>query len=66
MAEDSKIAIRNVRRESLEAVKKMKNNKEISEDEQAVCEKDVEKVISEAIDKVDKLCADKEKDVMSV
>ena len=44
----------------------MKNNKEISEDEHAVCEKDVNKIISEAIEKIEKLCADKEKDVLSV
>jgi ribosome recycling factor len=44
----------------------MKNNKELSEDEHAICEKDVDKVISEAIEKVDKLCAEKEKDIMSV
>ena len=41
-------------------------NKEISEDEHAVCEKDLDKVITESIAKIDKLCADKEKDVLSV
>ena len=66
MAEDSKVAVRNVRRDGMDALKKMKNNKEISEDEHAVCEKEVDKVISEAIEKIDKLCADKEKDIMSV
>ena len=66
MAEDSKVAIRNVRRDGMDALKKMKNNKEISEDEHAVCEKDVDKVIAEAIEKIDKLFADKEKDIMSV
>ena len=66
MAEDSKVAVRNVRRDGMDALKKMKNNKELSEDEHAVCEKDVDKVISEAIEKIDKLCAEKEKDVLSV
>ncbi len=66
MAEDSKVAVRNVRRDGMDALKKMKNNKKLSEDEHAVCEKDVDKVISEAIEKIDKLCADKEKDVLSV
>ena len=66
MAEDSKVAVRNVRRDGMDALKKMKNNKELSEDEHAVCEKDVDKVISEAIEKIDKLCADKEKDILSV
>ena len=66
MAEDARVAVRNVRRDAMDALKKMKNNKELSEDEHAVCEKDVDKVISEAIEKIDKLSADKEKDVMSV
>ena len=66
MAEDAKVAVRNVRRDAMDTLKKMKNNKELSEDEHATCEKDVDKTISEAIEKIDKLCADKEKDVMSV
>lgn len=66
MSEDAKVAIRNVRRDAMDALKKMKNNKELSEDEHAICEKDVDKVISEAIEKIDKLAQDKEKDIMSV
>lgn len=66
MAEDSKVAIRNIRRDGMDALKKMKNNKELSEDEHAICEKDLDKVISENIEKIEKLCADKEKDVLSV
>ena len=66
MAEDSKVAVRNIRRDGMDAIKKMKNNKELSEDEHATCEKEIDKTISETIDKIDKLCADKEKDVLSV
>ncbi len=66
LAEDSKVAARNVRREAMDALKKMKNDKELSEDEHVVCEKDVDKVISETVDKIDKLCADKEKDILTV
>ena len=66
MAEDSKVAIRNIRRDGMDALKKMKNNKELSEDEHAVCEKEIDKVISESIDKIDKLSAEKEKDILSV
>ena len=66
MGDDAKVAIRNIRRDSLEALKKMKNEKALSEDEHAVCEKEIEKVIAEAIEKTDKLAADKEKDIMSV
>ena len=66
MAEDSKVAVRNVRRDAMDSLKKMKNNKELSEDEHAICEKDVDKLISESVEKIDKLCQDKEKDIMSV
>jgi ribosome recycling factor len=66
MAEDSKVAVRNIRRDAMDALKKMKNNKELSEDEHAVCEKEVDKVISESIEKIEKLSADKEKDILSV
>ena len=66
MAEDSKVAVRNIRRDGMDTLKKMKNNKELSEDEHASCEKEIDKVISESIDKIDKMCADKEKDIMSV
>ncbi len=65
-AEDAKVAVRNVRRDAMDALKKMKNDKELSEDEHAVCEKEIDKVITEAIEKIDKLYADKEKDVLSV
>jgi len=66
MAEDSKVAIRNIRRDGMDALKKMKNNKELSEDEHAICEKDIDKIISESIEKIDKLCTEKEKDILSV
>ena len=66
MAEDSKVAVRNVRRDSMDALKKMKNNKELSEDEHAICEKEIDKVISDAVEKIDKLSAEKEKDILSV
>ncbi|MBO7187832.1 MAG: ribosome recycling factor [Clostridia bacterium] len=65
-AEDSKVAIRNIRRDAMDALKKMKNNKELSEDEHASCEKEVDKTIAESIEKIEKLCADKEKDIISV
>ena len=66
MAEDSRIAVRNVRRDSMDALKKMKNNKELSEDEHKEAESEVEKVISENVKKIDQMAQDKEKDIMSV
>ena len=66
LGEDSKVAIRNIRRDALESYKKMKNNKEISEDEYAGAEKDVEKVVAKAIEQIEKVSADKEKDILTV
>lgn len=66
MAENSKIAVRNIRRDGMDALKKMKNNKELSEDEHAQCEKEIDKIISETIDKIDKMSEAKEKDILSV
>ncbi len=66
MAEESKVAVRNIRRDAMDELKKMKNNKELSEDEHAICEKDVDKFIAESVEKIDKLCAEKEKDILSV
>ena len=66
MGEDSKVAIRNIRRDAMDALKKMKNNKELSEDEHATAEKEVEKVIVKAIEVVEKVQADKEKDILTV
>ena len=46
MGEESKVAARNVRREAMDSIKKMKNAKTLSEDEVKACEQDVEKKIS--------------------
>ena len=66
MGEDAKVAVRNIRRDAMDALKKLKNDKAVSEDEHANAEKEVEKAIAKAIEKVEKLSADKEKDVLSV
>lgn len=66
MGEDSKVAARNVRKEAMDGLKKMKNNKELSEDEHAGLESDVEKKISSAIEEIEKKVAQKEKELMTV
>ena len=66
LSEDAKVAARNIRRDAMESFKKMKNGKEISEDECASLEKEVEKTISKCIEQIDKHTADKEKEIMSV
>ena len=64
--EDSKVAVRNIRRDVLDTLKKMKTNKEISEDEYTLFEKEVNDTVNKAIESIDKLQAEKEKDVMTV
>ena len=66
MGEDAKVAARNVRREAMEALKKMKTNKEISEDESKNCEQDVEKSVSKCVSSIDATVAAKEKELMTV
>lgn len=66
MAEDAKVAVRNIRRDGMEELKKLKNSKEISEDEHAQAEKEVEKVITKTVQEIESAAADKEKDVLSV
>ena len=66
MAEESKVAVRNIRRDTLDTLKKMNKNKEITDDEYAGFEKDVDKEVTKAIENVEKLSAEKEKDVMTV
>lgn len=66
MGEDAKVAQRNVRREALEGLKKLKTDKLISEDEYASYEKDVEKSVSDGILQIDTAVASKDKEIMTV
>jgi len=66
MCEDAKVATRNIRRDILDAIKKMKNNKEVTEDEVALYEKEVDKFMSKTTENIEKVTADKEKEIMSV
>lgn len=65
-AEQARIAIRNVRRDGMDDIKKMKNDGEISEDDQKRLEDEVQKLTDSAIEKVDSKLAEKEKDIMTV
>lgn len=66
MGEDAKVAERNNRREAMDAIKKLKNDKSISEDEAAATEKEVEKMVSDAVAQIDAAMAAKEKEIMTV
>lgn len=64
--EDSKVAIRSIRRDAVEQAKKMKKASEITEDDLKDAEAEIQKVHDEAIKELDKIAADKEKEIMSV
>ncbi|MBT3067676.1 ribosome recycling factor [Rhodoferax sp. U11-2br] len=64
--ETAKIAVRNLRRDANEAVKKLVKDKLASEDEQKRCEADIQKVTDKHIVVIDQLVASKEQDIMAV
>ena len=64
--EGGKVAIRNIRRDALEAFKKMQKASEITEDELKLAEKDLQKMTDDHCKELDKLLDTKEKELMSV
>ena len=66
MVEEGKVAIRNIRRDAMESIKKMKKDSAITEDDQKLAEKDLQKVTDTHIEELEKVGADKEKEIMSV
>jgi ribosome recycling factor len=65
-AEDAKIAIRNIRRDANEALKKLLKDKAVSEDDERRAQDDVQKLTDKFVSEVDKLVAEKEKEVLTV
>ena len=64
--EEAKVAIRNIRRDAMDAIKNMKKKSEITEDDQKVAEKDLQKVTDDYIKKIDAMAAKKEKELMEL
>nr|WP_315464645.1 ribosome recycling factor [uncultured Rhodoferax sp.] len=64
--EGAKVAVRNLRRDANEAVKKLVKDKLASEDDQKRCEADVQKTTDKHIAEIDRLVASKEQDIMAV
>lgn len=65
-AEDARIAIRNVRREANDELKKMEKNGEITEDELRGQVNDIQKLTDDFIAKVDKMAKEKEDEILSI
>ncbi len=66
LAEDTKVVLRNARRDAMEGLKKQKNAKTVSEDLIADFEKDIDKRLSKLIELIDNLAKEKEVAIMSV
>lgn len=65
-AEDAKVAIRNVRRDANEGLKKLVKDKAVSEDDERRAQDDVQKLTDKFVAEVDKVLAEKEKEIMTV
>ena len=64
--ENAKIAVRNIRRDANEHLKKMLKDKETTEDEERRAQDDVQKMTDKFVAEIDKLVAQKEADIMTV
>jgi ribosome recycling factor len=66
MAEEGKIAVRNARRDANETLKKLLKDKAISEDDEKRGEKEIQELTDEYVAKIDKVIADKEKELLEL
>lgn len=63
-AEEARVSIRNIRRDAIDALKKLEKSKEISEDDQKRGNEEIQKKTDGSIKDIDKLVADKEKELL--
>ena len=66
MAEDNKVAIRNIRRDANDMLKDLKTEKEITEDDLYRSQDEVQKITDDFISQVDELCEIKEKEILEI
>lgn len=66
MAEDAKIVIRNIRRDENDALKKKKNDKDLTEDEMHKGQEEVQKITDEFVEKIQDVLEQKEKEIMEI
>lgn len=64
--EETKVAIRNIRREAMEKFKAMKKSGELTEDDQINLEKETQELTDKYVKKVDETCAEKNKEIMEL
>ncbi len=66
LSENAKVAIRNIRRDAMDTLKKYKKDSVITEDDLSAYEKEIEKIVASKIETIEKISAEKEKEIMSV
>ena len=66
MCEERKVAMRNVRRDTIDQYKTLKKDSKITENELEVAEKEIQKVLDNATNKIDAMTKDKENELMEV
>ena len=66
LAEEGKVALRNIRRDAIDAIRKQEKSSDISEDESRNLQDEVQKITDEFTTKIDELLKVKEKDIMTV
>ena len=66
ITEDHRVAVRNCRRDAIDTLKKLKNDKELTEDELFKMQEEAQSITDECISKIDSIMEDKEKEVMEV
>ena len=65
-AEESKVAIRNIRRDAIDKFKKLQKASEITEDDYKITEKDLQKLTDDFIKEIDKIAEKKEKELTEI
>ena len=66
ICEDSKVAVRNVRRDGMDKIKAKKKANEITEDDVKEAEKDIQKLTDKFVEQIDKIGDEKSKEIMSI
>lgn len=66
MAEDAKVSIRSIRRDGMEDLKTKQKNSEITEDDKARGEDNIQKLTDKYVAEIDKILDNKEKEIMSI
>ena len=66
LGEDTKVAVRNVRREAMDKFKSLKKNSESTEDDQKNLEEEMQKITDKFVKQIDKDCEAKNKEIMEI